>query len=407
MKKTLIVIFVLLIISCKEKNISKISSAEKKEQVKDSLTTELNKIYKKGFMNGFSMAIVDKNGTLYNKGFGYADIKTKKPYTEHTIQNVASISKIVVGLALLKAQEMGFLELDDPINNHLPFNVSNPNYPEIPITIRQLVSHTSSINDTDFYWSKCYVLIDSLPDEDKKIMAVPDNFNPKENWLPLSEFLEKLLSKNGEWYNKEIFTDKEPNSTNQYSNIGSALCALIIESASKTPFNEFSKQHIFNKLGMNSSGWFFNEINRNNFTKLYSEKKEIPHYIGLTYPDGHLITSTNDLALLLSEIIKGFDGKGELLTKNGYKEFYKSQLTKEQVEKGDEDNLGIFIEKLNSNNVYGHSGQDPGVFTLMFFDPNKKIGRILIKNTESEKDEAHKAFWSVWNKMEEFQDKLR
>ncbi|MHA7059601.1 serine hydrolase domain-containing protein [Aquimarina sp. M1] len=407
MKKTFITIIALLIISCKEKNTSKISSTEKKEQVTDSLTAELNKIYKKDFINGFSVAIVDENGTLYNKGFGYADIKTKKPYTEHTIQNVASISKIVVGLALLKAQEMGLLELDDPINKHLPFKVSNPNYPEIPITIRQLVSHTSSINDTDFYWSKCYVLIDRLSDEEKEITAIPDNFNPKEDWLPLSKFLEKLLSKNGEWYSKEIFADREPNSANQYSNIGSALCAFIIESASKTPFNEFSKQHIFKPLRMKSSGWFFNEIKRADFTKLYNEKTEIPYYIGLTYPDGHLITSTNDLALLLSEIIRGFDGNGKLLTTNSYNEFYRSQLTKRQVEKGDEDNLGVFIEKRISDNVYGHSGQDPGIFTLMFFDQTKKIGRILIKNTESEKDEAHQAYWNIWNKMEEFQNELR
>ncbi len=406
MKKTIIAIIALLIISCKEKNTSKISSTEKREQVTDSLTAELSEIYKKGFINGFSVAIVDKSGTLYNKGFGYADIEAKKPYTQHTIQNVASISKVVVGLALLKAQEMELLNLDDPINKHLPFNVSNPNYSEIPITIRQLVSHTSSINDTDFYWSKCYVLIDSLSEEEKKIMAIPDNFNPKEDWLPLSEFLEKLLSKNGEWYNKEIFANREPNSANQYSNIGSALCALIIELASKTPFNEFSKQHIFEPLGMNASGWFFNEIERANFTKLYREKIEIPHYIGLTYPDGHLITSTNDLALLLSEIINGFDGNGKLLTESSYKEFYRSQLTKEQVEEGDEDNLGVFIEKLISNNVYGHSGQDPGIFTLMFFDPTKKIGRILIKNTESEKDEHHQAYWDIWNKLEEFQNEL-
>lgn len=406
MKQIFIVILALLIISCQGQNASKISVTETKEQVTDSLTSELNKIYNKGYINGFSAAIVDKSGTLYNKGFGHADIETKKPYTQHTIQNVASISKVVVGLALLKAQEMELLNLDDPVNQHLPFTVSNPNYPEIPITIRQLVSHTSSINDTDFYWSKCYVMIDSLSSDEKEFMAVPDNFNPKEEWLPLSEFLEKLLSENGEWYSTDIFANRKPNSVNQYSNIGAALCALIIESASNTPFNEFSKQHIFEPLGMDASGWLFNEIERLNFTKLYHDKIEIPHYIGLTYPDGHLITSTNDLALLLAEIIKGFDGDGKLLTVPSYKEFYRSQLTKEQVEKGDEDNLGIFIEKLTSHKVYGHSGQDPGVFTLMFFDPDKKIGRILIKNTESEKDEAFQAYWDIWSKMQEFQDRL-
>ncbi len=407
MKKIFVVVIILLIISCKENNTPKRNSISENKEVRDTLTTALNNIYQKGFINGFSVAVVDGNGTLYNKGFGYADIETKKAYTKNTIQNVASISKVVVGLALLKAQEMEFLKLDDPINKHLPFNVINPNYPDTPITIRQLVSHTSSITDTDFYWSKCYILIDSLSEEEKKHMKIPDNFNPKEDWLPLGKFLENILSKDGEWYNTEVFANRKPNSANQYSNIGAALCAYIIESASKKPFNTFSKQYIFEPLKMKSSGWFFNEINRNEFSKLYLEKKEIPHYIGLTYPDGHLITSTNDLALLLSEIINGLDGKGKLLTATSYTEFFKSQLTKDQVEEGDEDNLGIFIEKLISNNVYGHSGQDPGIFTLMFFDPSKKIGRILIKNTENEKDEAHQAYWDIWNTLEEFQDKLQ
>ncbi len=406
MKKILIAIIGLLIISCKEHKTSKIDLGKQKEKIQDSLTLELNKIYEKDYINGFSVAIVDKSGILYNKGFGYADIKTKKPYTKQTIQNIASISKVVVGLALLKAQEMEVLTLDDPINQHLPFEVSNPNYPEVPITIRQLISHTSSITDTDFYWSKCYVLIDSLSTTEKANMSVPEYFNPKEDWLPLEIFLEKILSKNGEWYHKEIFADRKPNETNQYSNIGAALCALIIESASKTPFNEFTKQHIFEPLGMKATGWFFNEVNRNDFTKLYNEKTEIPHYIGLTYPDGHMISSTNDLGILLSELIKGFDGVGELLNTNSYNEFYKSQLAKEQLEEGDEDNLGVFIEKLVSNNVYGHTGEDPGVFTVMFFDPTKKIGRVLIKNTESEQEEAHTEYWNIWNKMEKFQDKL-
>ena len=62
----------------------------------DSLTAELNEIYKQGLINGYGVAIVNKNGTLYQNGFGYADVKNKKKYTDHTVQNIASISKTLL-----------------------------------------------------------------------------------------------------------------------------------------------------------------------------------------------------------------------------------------------------------------------------------------------------------------------
>lgn len=115
---------------------------------KEGITDELNKIYKQGYINGFSVAIVNQNKTLYQKGIGFSDKKIKKVYTENTIQNIASISKIFIGITLLKAQELGKLDLDDPINKFLSFEVKNPYYQDTPITIRHLATHTSTIMDT-------------------------------------------------------------------------------------------------------------------------------------------------------------------------------------------------------------------------------------------------------------------
>ena len=83
------------------------------------LTEELDKIYTRRHINGFSVAIVNQDGTLYEKGFGYSNIKANKKYTNNTIQSIASVSKIFIGITLLKAQELGKLSLDDPINKHL------------------------------------------------------------------------------------------------------------------------------------------------------------------------------------------------------------------------------------------------------------------------------------------------
>ncbi len=125
-----------------------------KKSEKEQLFSEINAVYNEGIFNGFAVAIVNDKGTLYEKGFGFADKQLQKKYTEKTIQNIASVSKIIVGIALLKAQELGKLNIDDPIEKYLSFKVVNPKFPDEQITIRQLATHTSSITDNDFYLSK-------------------------------------------------------------------------------------------------------------------------------------------------------------------------------------------------------------------------------------------------------------
>ncbi len=103
--------------------------------VTSSFNKEMDSLYNTGVFNGFSAAIVDTTGIVYNQGFGYADVNKKKKYTESTFINIVSISKVFIGVALLKAEEMNFVDLDDPVNKHLPFKVINPNYPNKLITI--------------------------------------------------------------------------------------------------------------------------------------------------------------------------------------------------------------------------------------------------------------------------------
>ena len=117
----------------------------------DSLTEQLSAYYKRGHIKGFGVAIVTGDTILYETGFGYANESEKIPYTSRSLQNIASISKTFLGLAILKAQEQGKLKLENPINKYLPFKVQNPYYPNIEITIRQLTTHTSSITDSKYY----------------------------------------------------------------------------------------------------------------------------------------------------------------------------------------------------------------------------------------------------------------
>jgi CubicO group peptidase (beta-lactamase class C family) len=412
MKPTLILPILVFLISCQQRTSSNLTSDN--TIIKDSLTRELKRIYKQGYINGFSVAIVNQNGTLYEKGFGYADLRTQRSYTENTIQNIASISKTLIGISLLKAQEMGKLNLDDPINQYLPFMVRNPYYPNTPITIRHLATHTSTIVDTDYYLNKSYILKDEQDSAEARSKELSRNFNSPEARISLEEFLGRILKEEGEWHKKEGFIDRSPGELFEYTNIGATLAALIIEKATGETYSIFTENYILKPLGMNSSGWSFQTTDFSNFSKLYAEPETpIPHYSLISYPDGGFITSISDMGKYLTELIKGYSGNGVLLSEESYSELYREQLDSTHFKErnkenpyNDEYNFGIFIG-FSAKGYVGHTGGDPGVASYMFFDINDKIGRLLITNTSLDDKEGEQEFFSVWDILEKYQGKLR
>lgn len=379
--------------------------------IADSLTQVLDGWYEQGHFKGFSVAIADDQGKLYTKGFGLANVTDQKAYTDQTIQNIASISKTFIGIALLKAQEMGVLNLDDPINQYLPFKVANPYFPEAVITIRHLTNHTSSIVDSDFY-DKSYVLKDVNPDT--SIYEVDEAFNPPSNMLPIGEFLKKYLSPEGDFYDQENFLEQQAGAQFDYSNVAATLAAYVLEVAAKKPFDAFTRKHILEPLGMNNSGWSFDRIDLSKHTLLYTAPgKPFPFYTLITYPDGGMRTSASDMAKYISELIKAQSGKGTLLNPESYEAYFKASLPDAVFEEArseaavfnDEYDMGIFMG-LNGLGSYGHSGGDPGTGSLLFFNPKTARGAYMIINTDINSQAGVDAFFGIMTTLKDFENKF-
>ncbi|WP_241695532.1 serine hydrolase domain-containing protein [Winogradskyella litoriviva] len=384
----------------------------------DSLTAELDSIQKNGQINGFAVAMVDQNGALYEKGFGLANIETKEKYTENTIQHIASVSKTLIGIALMKAKEMGKLNLDDPIQDYLPFKVINPNYPNETITIRQLATHTSGINDTDEqYMERAWILT-----KDQDLTKVSTDYpaqrlNPYELNIPMEKYLKGYLEINGAYYQDDNYIKFKPGERYNYSNIGATLCALVIEKATGQAFDSFTEEHILKPLSMNSSGWSLEDVDIKKHSRLYrNDNSLLPFYTAITYPDGMLISSSSDMAKYLVELIKGYSGEGTLLSKESYKELFTEQLSDNNFAEGERNadhpydgdyNPAIFIG-YSAFGFVGHSGGDAGVATWMYFDKEKKTGRYIVINCDMGNDERAREleYYAVWDKMNEYFDKL-
>jgi CubicO group peptidase (beta-lactamase class C family) len=155
---------------------------------------------------GFSMAIIDKDGVRWSEARGFADVAEQKPMTTVTVMNIASISKTVTGTSLMMLVEQGKLDLDRDINDYLPFTVQHPAHPEVAITTRQLLTHSSAIQDRDAIYSS-------------ETVYFPGADNP----IPLGEFVQAYLTVDGRFFDTANFSSYPPGTEKDYSNIAYGL----------------------------------------------------------------------------------------------------------------------------------------------------------------------------------------
>lgn len=340
------------------------------------LTNELTQHFEKSDLPGFAVAVVKENEVLYQQGFGYANKQTKTPFTINTAQNIGSVTKTLVGVAIVKAIEVGKLSMDTKINEILPFEIHNPYFKNEPITVRQLVTHTSSILNTKFY-GNTYVAAANQP----PVANMHEDFLGfirSHEKMELGAFLKAILHKNGQWYKKKNFLKAKSGTAKEYSNLNAALAAYLVEVVMEMPFDEHTTKVILQPLEMTNSGWKQAEVDEKNKATLYFPRGQVvPNYTLNSYPDGGLLTTVKDLSLYLQAIIKAYNGQEDFL----------SQKATGLLLPGDKDAERAFFGIGKESRNIGHGGSDPGVQTDMQFNADSKIGRIIFTNVNAEDNE--------------------
>lgn len=172
---------------------------------------------------------------LYQGCGGYRRIdnthpENNLPFSFNTRFRTASISKVFSAIGVMRLVEQGLLDLDFDVSHYLGFPLRNPHYPEVPITLRMLLSHTSSLRDGSVY---------SIPPEDS---------------------LEELFLPNGKYYaNGEHFSSntdgirRDPGLYFSYSNLNYGVIGTIFERLSGKRFDDFMKQWVLQPMGMGAS----------------------------------------------------------------------------------------------------------------------------------------------------------
>lgn len=374
----LLVLISLLLLSCSEESTS--------PEVED-LSSTLEKIYKNSNIPGFSYAIIKNGEVVKNESMGFSDVKDGIQYSNQTRQSVASVSKAVLGLAITKAIELNYFDLQTEINDLLPFNVVNPNFPNIPIKVEHLVTHTSSLVDNiEFFFSTYQILPgENISSETAQFML--NELNMQLDEIPnLGEILYAYFSADGEFYDESHFSNQSPGSVYSYSNLASSLAAYLIEFQSGIPYKDFVKNNIFIPLGMNNTSFSYSDnINSDLYAELYFNKEyEYPKFMSSSYPSGSVITTSEDLSKFLIEIIKGYKGQNtSILSKQSYSLMFNELFTDQYTQASH----GIFWF-LEGNSIF-HAGTDLGIVAKVEFNKDTEYGFVFMTNTEIQfSDEA-------------------
>jgi CubicO group peptidase (beta-lactamase class C family) len=306
---------------------------------------------------------VKGDSIVYMGAKGFSNIHEGKAFTPQTRMLIASISKTMVATAIMQLYEKGLISLDDDIGKYLPFKVRNPNFPEEKITVKMLMTHTSSISD-DGYSIQIFYLYGYVD--------YPES---------LTSFEKNYLTQQGQYFTKSNFSEYRPGTNYSYSNVGAALLACLVEQVSGTDYNTYCKTNIFKPLGMTRTTWFFSETPKDEVAIPYTDNQfsnpSNPFFSYPSYPDGHLMTSVEDLSKFMrAYIMNGSFNNYQLLKPETVELILKEYFNDYLGSHG----LIFFARKMSGEVLWGHDGGDPGVSTYMYFDRENKTGIIAFSN---------------------------
>ncbi len=309
---------------------------------------------------GLSVAVVKNGKLIYTHAFGLKNEARQEPLTATDVFRIASISKSFSATAVMQLVEKGKLKLDDDVSQLIGFKVRHPQFPETVITLKMLLSHTSGLNDSQGYFTLDVIHPDKNPD-----------------WAKC--------------YNKY-----EPGKGYQYCNLNFNMAGAIIEKYSGERFDHYIQRHILRPLKL-YGGYNVNDLDSRRFATLYEydssgfnpapaayapRKAEIANYTmgysaPIFSPTGGMKISAPDLARYM--IMHMNFGKA-----NGKRIIKKQNSVLMQTPVLEKNRYGLALlrtDKLIPGvEMVGHTGSAYGLYSAMFFEPQKKFGIVVITN---------------------------
>jgi len=304
---------------------------------------------------GITFSLVKDGEIFFAKGYGYADIKKKKPVSAYeTLFRPGSVSKLLTWTAVMQLVEQGKLDLNTDINNYITKFKIPDTYPE-PITLANLMTHTPGFEEmVDEYAAR-----------------------KPEDLAPLGDYLASKLP-------ARVFP---PGELIAYSNYGTALTGYIVEVASGMPFADYIEENIYKPLDMDHST-FLQPLPSHLAEKMsvgYSFKngvfkaEEFELLKGLT-PAGAMSSTAIDMAkFMIAHLQYGKYGENRILKEKTAKQMQTLLFTHDKRVNGNAH--GFWESRLNNLRIIGHAGDSIWFHTLLILVPEKNLGLFVSYNS--------------------------
>lgn len=317
---------------------------------------------------GVSAVIVKDGKIVWIQSYGFADVANAIPVEDTTVFMLASVSKLFTGTAAMQLFENNQIQLDDDVNQYLPWTLQIPGFPISSVTFRQLMTHSSSIKDNHAPMLTYY--------------GYPDPT------ITLEDCMQRYFEPSGSDYSPTAnFLPNTPGSVYEYSNMATALIGYLVQLASGMPFDQYCSQNIFSQLCMDKTSWFFADFDSTHVARPYqfSGGNYIPyaHYGYADYPNGQLRSNVKDLAnFMIAYLNGGSFGTNSILSATSISQMWTEQIPSLDPTQGLSWYKEVIYHSSGTTMLWGHNGGGEGVSTEIYLDPVNKIGISVLTNGE-------------------------
>lgn len=318
------------------------------------------------------VALVQDGGVVHSGAAG--EVAGVKADAERSVFMTASISKLMNAVLCMQMVERDELELDRDIDEYLGIAIRNPNFPDLPVTARSLLTHTSGLVDNELAVNGSRLDDGSLVARWKVMGA--DCPATLESYVR-----ERLLPNTAE----SIWSLRAPpgEARYHYSNAGATLLGWVIERASGQSLPQLAQERIFDVVGMPRSKYTLAES-----LGLPDVDLAVPHswppgadclepvgHYGLAeLPAAGLRSTAMDLARFLQE----FTGaENRLLSPSSIAEMFPADFRRGLAWWGQDATYGP-----RRPGIWEHGGCMEGVRTHIYLYPEHKAGIVVLTNAE-------------------------
>ena len=286
-----------------------------------------------------------KGDFIWTKGFGFSDLENKVPAKPENSYRLASITKTITAIAVLRLVEAGKIDLDAEVQTYVPYFPKK----KWPVTVRLLLGHIGGISHYKNYDVEGHIKVHK---NTKEALAIFQDFD--------------LVAEPGTKYN--------------YSSYGFNLLGAVIEEASGQSYGAYIKKHIFDPLGMDNSRMDDPEdliSNRVSGYRLIKSEVKNSEFVDVSsrFAGGGTRSTVVDLLRYAKGIIKG-----KLLKRQTWKLVFTSMATSEGRFTGY--GMGWGVRPWRGHFRVSHGGSQPETRTHLLIFPEENFSIAVASNLE-------------------------